>query len=244
MIQINNISKSFNSQSVLNGIRLNITSNETLVIIGKSGSGKSVLLKLIIGLLKPDIGEIVIDGQDIVKSGFRDLQKMRRNFGFVFQSSALFDSMTVSENISLALRKRFKWPEQKICERTTECLKFVNLEGLQEKLPSELSGGMRKRVGVARAIAAYPQYILFDEPTTGLDPETAENINQLILKLKRELEVTSVVVTHDMHSAFTVGDRIALLHKGKIDIEGEPAVIKKSDHPEIKKFLSGYTLLK
>jgi phospholipid/cholesterol/gamma-HCH transport system ATP-binding protein len=244
MIQIENICKSFNTHFVLNQLSLMVNQGETLVIIGKSGSGKSVLLKLIIGLLKPETGSILIEGKNIVKAGFRDLQEMRRNFGFVFQSSALFDSMTVSENINLALRKHFKWPEQKICERTTECLNFVNLEGLQEKLPSELSGGMRKRVGVARAIAGYPQYILFDEPTTGLDPETAENINQLILKLKRELEVTSVVVTHDMHSAFTVGDRIALLHKGKIDIEGEPAVIKKSYHPEIKKFLSGYTLLK
>ena len=244
MIQIENICKSFNAHSVLNQLSLKVNQGETLVIIGKSGSGKSVLLKLIIGLLKPETGSILIEEKNIVKAGFRDMQEIRRHFGFVFQASALFDSMTVSENVNLMLKKRLKWPDQKISERTNECLRFVGLEGQGDKQPSELSGGMKKRVGIARAIASYPHYILFDEPTTGLDPETADNINQLILKLKNELDVTSIVVTHDMKSAFTIADRISLLHKGKIVVEGKPAEILKSEHPEIEKFIHGYSLSK
>jgi len=244
MIQIENICKSFNAHSVLNQLSLKVNQGETLVIIGKSGSGKSVLLKLIIGLLKPETGSILIEEKNIVKADFRDMQEIRRHFGFVFQASALFDSMTVSENVNLMLEKRLKWPEQKISERTNECLSFVGLEGQGDKQPSELSGGMKKRVGIARAIASYPHYILFDEPTTGLDPETADNINQLILKLKNELDVTSIVVTHDMKSAFTIADRISLLHKGKIVVEGKPAEILKSEHPEIEKFIHGYSLSK
>lgn len=242
MIEIKNLWKAFNSNQVLKGLDLTIDDGESLVVIGKSGSGKSVLLKLIIGLLKPDDGEIKIDEQNIVGLGFRELQKIRRRFGFVFQAAALFDSFTVGENVGLALRKFFDWSETKIEKRIQECLTFVNLEEVENKYPAELSGGMKKRVGIARAIATYPQYILFDEPTTGLDPETAENINQLIVKLKKEMEVTSVVVTHDMHSAFTVGDRIVLLHNGKIEVEGSPVEIRKMDHPEVKKFLIGYTL--
>ncbi len=242
MIKIKNIRKSFNSNQVLKGLHLTINDGESLVIIGKSGSGKSVLLKLIIGLLKPDKGEIWIEKQNIVGMGFRELQKIRRKFGFVFQAAALFDSLTVADNVGLALRKIFDWSEDKTKSRVRECLAFVDLEGMENKYPAELSGGMKKRVGIARAIATYPHYILFDEPTTGLDPETAENINQLIVKLKKEMEVTSVVVTHDMHSAFTVGDRIALLYNGKIEIEGKPAEIRYMNHPEIKKFLIGYLL--
>lgn len=239
-----NISKSFNTHLVLNKLSLTVNQGETLVIIGKSGCGKSVLLKLIIGLLKPETGRILIEGKNIIKASFRDMQEIRRHFGFVFQASALFDSMTVAENINLMLKKRLKWPEQKISERTNECLRFVGLKGLGGKHPSELSGGMKKRVGIARAIASYPHYILFDEPTTGLDPEAAENINQLILKLKNELNMTSIVVTHDMKSAFTIADRISLLHEGKIVVEGEPENIIKSEHPEIRKFIHGYSLLK
>ena len=244
MIQVENISKSFNNHLVLNELSLTVNKGETLVIIGKSGSGKSVLLKLIIGLLKADKGIILIEGKDIVKCGFRDLQEIRRHFGFVFQAPALFDSMTVAENINIMLRKRLKWPDQKISERTNECLRFVGLEDQGNKQSSELSGGMKKRVGIARAIAPYPQYILFDEPTTGLDPETADNINQLILKLKNELDVTSIVVTHDMKSAFTVAGRISLLHNGKIVVNGKPTDIIKSEHPEVQKFLKGYSLIK
>lgn len=244
MIQMENISKSFNTHLVLNKLSLTVNQGETLVIIGKSGCGKSVLLKLIIGLLKPETGRILIEGKNIIKASFRDMQEIRRHFGFVFQASALFDSMTVAENINLMLKKRLKWPEQKISERTNECLRFVGLKGLGGKHPSELSGGMKKRVGIARAIASYPHYILFDEPTTGLDPEAAENINQLILKLKNELNMTSIVVTHDMKSAFTIADRISLLHEGKIVVEGEPENIIKSEHPEIRKFIHGYSLLK
>ncbi len=244
MIQIKNICKSFNAHFVLNQLSLMVNQGETRVIIGKSGSGKSVLLKLIIGLLKPETGSILIEEKNIVKAGFRDMQEIRRHFGFVFQASALFDSMTVAENVNLMLKKRLKWPDRKISERTNECLRFVGLEGLGDKQPSELSGGMKKRVGIARAIASYPHYILFDEPTTGLDPETADNINQLILKLKNELDVTSIVVTHDMKSAFTIANRISLLHEGKIVVEGKPAEILKSEHPEIRKFIHGYSLLK
>ena len=242
MIEIKNIWKSFNSNQVLNELNLQIADGESLVIIGRSGSGKSVLLKLVIGLLKPNVGEIRIDNKNIVRLGFREQQKIRRNFGFVFQAAALFDSMTVGENVGLALRKFFDWQEPKVRDRVLECLRFVDLQGVENKFPAELSGGMKKRVGIARAISTFPRYILFDEPTTGLDPETAENINQLIVKLKKELQVTSVVVTHDMHSAFTVGDRIALLHNGKIEVSGSPQEIKKLKHPEIQKFLIGYSV--
>ena len=244
MIEIKNLWKSFNSNQVLKSLYLTINDGESLVIIGKSGSGKSVLLKLIIGLLKPEMGEIWIEDENIVGMGFREVQKIRRRFGFVFQAAALFDSLTVADNVGLALRKIFEWSEDKARSRIRECLAFVDLQGMENKYPAELSGGMKKRVGIARAIATYPRYILFDEPTTGLDPETAENINQLIVKLKKEMEVTSVVVTHDMHSAFTVGDRIALLYDGKIEVEGKPAEIRRMNHPEIQKFLIGYLLNK
>ncbi len=243
MIEIKNLWKSFHSNHVLRGLELTVADGESLVIIGKSGSGKSVLLKLIIGLLKTDKGEIWINHENIVGMGFRQLQKIRRQFGFVFQAAALFDSLTVEENVGLALRKFYDWPERKIIKRIQECLAFVGLDGTENKYPAELSGGMKKRVGIARAIATFPHYILFDEPTTGLDPETAENINQLIVKLKKEMEVTSIVVTHDMHSAFTVGDRIALLHEGKIDVTGSPSEILQMNHQEIQKFLIGYTLM-
>lgn len=239
MIKIVNVQKLFNSNQVLRAVNLEIHDGEATVIIGKSGSGKTVLLKLIIGLLQPDAGEIWIDDQNIVTLNFRALQSIRRHFGYVFQAAALFDSMTVAQNVGLGIKKFFNWSDQKIHDRVKECLEFVNLSDAENKFPAELSGGMKKRVGIARAIAASPQYILFDEPTTGLDPETAENINQLIVKLKRELKITSIIVTHDMHSAFTVGDSIALLHNGRIELQGTPETIRGMHHHEIQKFLIG-----
>lgn len=239
MIKISNLYKSFHSKPVLSGLSLEIHDGKSTVVIGKSGSGKTVLLKLIIGLLRPDVGEIWIDDQNILNLNFRNLQSIRGHFGYVFQAAALFDSMTVAENVGLGLKKSFNWSDQQIHNRVKKCLSFVDLSNVENKFPAELSGGMKKRVGIARAIAASPRYILFDEPTTGLDPETAENINQLIVKLKRELKLTSIIVTHDMHSAFSVGDSIALLHNGVIELQGTPETIRGMHHHEIQKFLIG-----
>ncbi len=239
MIEIENLWKSFNSNQVLTGLQLNIHDGESLVVIGKSGSGKSVLLKLMIGLLKPERGKIRIEREDIVGMGFRDLQKIRRRFGFVFQAAALFDSLTVAENVGLALRKFFHYSEGKIEHRIRECLAFVDLEGAENKYPAELSGGMKKRAGLARAIVMEPEYILYDEPTTGLDPITSDAINDLIIKGKQELGVTSIVVTHDMPSAFKIADRIAMLNGGKIVFTGTVDEVRSTDHPMVRQFIEG-----
>ncbi len=219
-IVIEGVSKAFGPKVVLDRADLLVQKGETLVVIGRSGQGKSVLLKNIVRLLEPDEGLIWIEGEEITSMRRNDLMRLRRKFGFLFQGAALFDSMTICKNVGLMLEEHTDWPAARIRERACDCLAMVGLEGSEEKLPSELSGGMKKRAGLARAIVMEPQYILYDEPTTGLDPITSDAINDLILKLQRELGVTSIVVTHDMPSAFKVADRIAMLNRGSIVYTG------------------------
>lgn len=238
MIKILDIYKSFNKKGVLKGLNLEITNKETLVILGKSGCGKSVLLKHILGLLKPDSGKILIDGNDITSISYRQLQKIRMNIGMLFQSSALFDSMTVEQNVGLGLRRYSELPEKDINKRISDCLALVGLKGVMDLFPSELSGGMKKRAGLARAIAMNPKYILYDEPTTGLDPATANVINDNIIRLKEQLNVTSVVVTHDINCVKRVSDRIAMLHDGKIIFTGTFTELKESDEENVRQFLA------
>jgi phospholipid/cholesterol/gamma-HCH transport system ATP-binding protein len=209
MIVLDQLTKAFSGRTVLNGVSLDVPDGQNTVIIGASGSGKSVTLKLIVGLLEPDAGRVLVDGDDVQELDRDQLAALRGRIGFVFQFAALFDSMTVAENIRLGLVRR-GYAETMIRDRVEESLAVVDLSGTEDKLPSELSGGMRKRVGIARAIALKPRYILYDEPTTGLDPLTATVMDQLIMRT-RDLGVTGLVVTHDMRSAFTVGDRVAML---------------------------------
>jgi len=236
MIDIHGLHKSFGSQSVLNGVDLSISTGESLVILGRSGSGKSVLLKLIIGLMHPEQGTILADGQEVNRLSYNELSELRKRFGMLFQLAALFDSMTVGENIGLALREHTNLSEAEIAAIVAEKLSLVNLEGIEDKKPSDLSGGMRKRVGLARAIAMDPDYILYDEPTTGLDPVNAQQINELIRELQEKLNVTSIVVTHDMKSAYYLGDRLCLLHEGMIHFDGTPKEIQGCDDPVVRQF--------
>jgi phospholipid/cholesterol/gamma-HCH transport system ATP-binding protein len=239
VIEARNIHKSFGTHPVLDGVTLRIETGESVVIIGRSGCGKSVLLKQIIGLLTPDAGEILIDGQNIVGLNERQLLEVRRQFGMLFQSSALFDSMTVAENVGFALRRERKWTDAQVKCKVDEALELVDLPGTQEKKPSELSGGMRKRVGLARAIVYQPHIVLYDEPTTGLDPVMSDSIDQLILRVGEHFRVTSVVVTHDMRSARRVGQRILMLHQGRIYAAGTPDEIFNSTEPVVLKFVRG-----
>ncbi len=237
MIEAHDIYKSFGDHQVLKGVSLAAGRGETLVVIGGSGCGKTVLLKLLIGLLKPDSGEILIDGQDITRLGEHRMRILRRRFGMLFQGSALFDSLTVGENVGFALREHTKLPEEKVREKVLEKLSLVGLSGVEEKYPAELSGGMKKRVGLARAIALEPEILLYDEPTTGLDPVMADVINDLIVKMKETLKVTTVVATHDMRSVFRVADRIAVLEDGRIIEEGSPEQIRRSRNQIVSGFL-------
>jgi len=239
MIRIQGLKKQLGKKQVLNGLDLEIPSGETWVIIGRSGTGKSVLLKHIIGLMKPDAGSIEIDGEDLAAMDESQINEVRKRFGMLFQSSALFDSLSVGENVGLALREHRMMPEDKIRERVTERLDWVGLAGSEKQRPSDLSGGMRKRVGLARAIAMDPQFILYDEPTTGLDPITADVIDQLIRAMQQRMRVTSVVVTHDLASAYKVGDRIAMLHDGKVVFQGTPEETRASRDPLVKQFIEG-----
>jgi phospholipid/cholesterol/gamma-HCH transport system ATP-binding protein len=216
-----------------------IQSGETVTIIGGSGIGKSVTLKLIVGLLKPEAGQILIEGEDIVPLTEDQLIRVRKKIGMVFQGSALFDSLSVAENIAYPLREHTAMSERQIRERIMETLRLVGLEGAEDKEPADLSGGMRKRVALARAIALTPRIILYDEPTTGLDPANTEKINELIVDMDRKLEVTSVVVTHDMRSAFKISDRIGLLDMGKIAVVGTPREIERADLPLVRQFING-----
>lgn len=240
MIEIIDLHKSFNGKSVLNGVNLTINDGETLTIIGRSGEGKSVLLKHIIGLLKSDRGEIIIDGENIIGYNREQTVKLRRRFGMLFQNAALLDSMTVDENVGLGLRLNSDYPESEIKSIIKEKLHQVGLKDIEYLKPAELSGGMKKRVGLARAIAMEPEYILYDEPTTGLDPIMADAINQLIIYLQKSLNITSIAVTHDMVSAYKISDRIAMLHEGKIIFSGNPKEIKESSNPIIKQFVEGH----
>jgi len=237
MIILDQLTKSFGARRVLNGISLEIPDGQNTVIIGSSGAGKSVTLKLIVGLLEPDSGRVVVDGEDVQQLDRNGLAALRGRIGYVFQFAALLDSMTVAQNIALGLVRRGHG-QAEIQSRVEESLKVVELSGTEDKLPSELSGGMRKRVGIARAIALKPRYILYDEPTTGLDPITAAVMDQLIIRT-RDLGVTGLVVTHDMRSAFTVGDRIALLHQGSIRHTGSVDEVRASDDPVVRQFIEG-----
>jgi phospholipid/cholesterol/gamma-HCH transport system ATP-binding protein len=239
MIEFRDLHKSFDTHMVLRGVNLLVEEGETLALLGPSGTGKSVLIKHAMGLLEPDQGDVIVDGISIANASVRELRDVRRRIGYVFQNAALFDSLTVAENLWLAQT------DERECRRIEQCraqaeelLDRVNLDAsVMNKLPSELSGGMRKRVGVARAIAHKPRYLLWDEPTTGLDPVNADNIDELILELGRQLGVTSIVVTHDLDTAFEVGDRIALLYEGRVRACQTPADILKNDDSVVQRFV-------
>jgi len=239
MIEIIDLHKSFGDNKVLDGVNLTISKGETTTIIGRSGVGKSVLLKHIIGLVKPDEGKILIDGEDITLCKNEKLVELRQRFGMLFQGSALFDSMTVQENVGLGLREHTKLPEEEIREIVREKLRLVGLSGVENSKPAELSGGMKKRVGLARAIAMNPEYILYDEPTTGLDPIMADAINYLIIRMKNELNITSIAVTHDIVSAYKISNRIAMIYEGKIIFIGTPEEVKNTDDPIVRQFVEG-----
>jgi phospholipid/cholesterol/gamma-HCH transport system ATP-binding protein len=239
MIEVRNLQKSFGTQKVLDGVNFRIESGESVVIIGRSGGGKSVLLKHIIGLIKPDAGEVLIDGENIVSMNERELLRVRSKFGMLFQGAALFDSMTVAENVAFAFRRNKQMTQQEIDRKVAGALNVVDLPGIENKKPSELSGGMKKRVGLARAIIYDPQMVLYDEPTTGLDPIVSDSIDQLILRVHGHCRATSVVVTHDMRSARRVGQRILMLHEKKIYAEGTPEEIFKSEDPVVRQFVEG-----
>src|SRR5579862_5340392 len=231
MIEVRNLQKSFGTQKILDGVNLRIETGESVVIIGRSGGGKSVLLKHLIGLLRPDSGEVLVDGENIELMTERELLRVRSKFGMLFQSAALFDSMTVAENVGFAFRRNRKMSESEIARRVAMALEVVELPGIEEKKPSELSGGMRKRVGLARAIVYQPQIVLYDEPTTGLDPIVSDSIDKLILRVRDRLDVTTVVVTHDMRSARRLGQRIMMLHERKIYATGTAEEIFESRDP-------------
>jgi len=239
MIKLIDVCKSFGTQRVLDELNLKIEAGRTTVIIGRSGGGKSVLLKHIIGLLKPDSGRILVAGDDIAGMSDRDLNEIRKKFGMLFQEAALFDSMTVGENVAFPLREHTRLKEEEIHEIVADRLGAVGLSGIEGKMPSELSGGMRKRVGLARAIALRPEIVLFDEPTTGLDPVMAEAVNQLIVETQKKFNLTCVVISHDVESIFRIAHRIAMLYEGRIIEEGTPEEIRASRNPVLKQFLAG-----
>ena len=239
LIELRNVHKRFGRLVVLNGVSLSIEEGQSLVVIGASGSGKSVMLKHIVGLLKPDKGEVWYDGGRVDTHTEREMDAIRQHFGFLFQMGALFDSLTVEENVAFPLVEHTRQGGEEIAKNVQQKLAMVGLDGTQKKMPAELSGGQRKRVALARAIALGPRVILYDEPTTGLDPIRSDVINELILKLKRELNVTSIVVTHDMNSAFKVADRIVMLHEGKLIFDGSPQEIQKSEVPVVRRFVLG-----
>jgi phospholipid/cholesterol/gamma-HCH transport system ATP-binding protein len=243
MIAVRGLKKRIGPQDILRGVDLSVAAGETLVIIGRSGGGKTVLLKNLIGLMQPNEGEIWIDGQSIIGLGERQLEAIRRKVGILFQGGALFDSMTVEENIAFPLREAGERDGRVIERKIAEMLEVIELEGQQKKMPVNLSGGMKKRVGLARAIINQPSCILYDEPTAGLDPVVSDSINRLIRRLQERYHVTSVVVTHDMKNAFHVGDRIAYLHEGRIYFHGTPAEIQASPDPLIQDFLIGRAAL-
>lgn len=237
MIQVRGLYKSFGENNVLTGIDLDVEEGSTCVILGGSGSGKTVLMKHMIGLLQPDRGQVVVDGEDIVGLDSQSLERVRRKFGMVFQGAALFDSMTVFENVAFALREHTRMSEAEMRETVRQKLEIVGLRNIEEKFPADLSGGMRKRVGLARAIVLNPKIVLYDEPTTGLDPITTDYVDEMILAAKRKLGVTSVVISHDIASAFKVADKIAFLSGGTIVEEGTPRTLRHSEQPQLKLFL-------
>ena len=239
MITIRNLKKRLGGKQVLDGVDLEVRSGEAVVVMGPSGTGKSVLLKHILGLMMPEEGSIEVNGEEIVGRKERELNQIRKKFGMVFQGAALFDSMTVGENVGLALREHTDLDEQAIERRVIERLEWVGLKQVEQMKPASLSGGMRKRVGLARAIAMDPEFILYDEPTAGLDPIMADVIDRLMRALQRRMGVTSIVVTHDLRSAFRVGDRVAMLLGGKIVFMGTPEEVRETRHPVVRQFIEG-----
>jgi phospholipid/cholesterol/gamma-HCH transport system ATP-binding protein len=239
MIKVRSLTKKIGQQEILRGVDLEVCNGETLAIIGRSGGGKSVLLKHMVGLMEPDAGEIWIHGQNIIGMNERQLGTIREKVGILFQSGALFDSMTVADNIAFPLREAGERDPKVLHAKITEMLEVMEMEGQEEKMPESLSGGMKKRVGLARAIIRRPSCVLYDEPTSGLDPVVADSINRLIRQLQRRFGMTSVVVTHDMKSAFDVADHIAYLHEGRIYFHGTASELQKSSDPLIQDFLLG-----
>jgi phospholipid/cholesterol/gamma-HCH transport system ATP-binding protein len=238
-IELVDVQKAFGSNQVLKGVNLSIQEGETISVIGGSGSGKSVALKHIVALLRPDDGDVWVDGENVARLDQESVYEMRRKVGYVFQFAALFDSMTVDENVGMGLRRIPDMTEAQIKDRVAECLDLVDLEGRGDRFPSELSGGQRKRIGFARAIATRPKYLLYDEPTTGLDPVTTAVIDDLIVRMSDRLGVTGVVITHDMKSAFRISDRIAMLYDGRIRTEGTPDQVRASTDPIVRGFIEG-----
>lgn len=239
MIEISDLHKSFGAKHVLRGVSLGVEKGESMVIIGGSGSGKSVLIKHIIGLLMPDKGSLIVDGKDITQLEEKGLYEVRKKFGMLFQGAALFDSLKVWENVSFVLLREKRMGPKEAKELAVEKLKMVGLVNVENLMPSELSGGMKKRVGLARAIAHEPEILLYDEPTTGLDPIMADAINELIVEMRSRLAVTSVTITHDMHSAYKIADRIAMLYLGQIIETGTPEEIKNTKNPVVGQFITG-----
>ncbi|MDD5561793.1 MAG: ABC transporter ATP-binding protein [Candidatus Omnitrophica bacterium] len=239
MITIQNLHKAFNNSPVLNGLNLNISKGQTCVIIGRSGCGKSVLLKHIVGLLKPEQGKVLVNQKEVAALNELELSALRFKISMVFQGGALFDSMNVAENIGFSLIEHTHTGQKELSERVEESLALVGLGGIGNLMPSELSGGMKKRVALARAICIRPEIILYDEPTTGIDPIAADSINELIRSLHDKLKVTSIVVTHDMKSAYHIADKIAMMYKGKIILEGSPKEIRESRNPVVHQFING-----
>jgi phospholipid/cholesterol/gamma-HCH transport system ATP-binding protein len=233
------IYKAFGENRVLEGFTLDVAEGETVMIIGYSGTGKSVAIKHIVGLLQPDAGTVFVDGKEVPKLSRRELYKLRAKIGYVFQFAALFDSLTIGENVAMGLRKQGELSDREIDARVAEALELVDLPNVQQHFPAELSGGMRKRVGIARAIALRPKYILYDEPTTGLDPVTSAVIDELMLRMQKQLGVTGVVITHDMRSAYRVGTRIAMLYEGKVRQVGTVDEIRNTADPVVRQFIEG-----
>ena len=239
MIQLKSVHKAFGPKRVLQGFTLDVPEGETMVIIGYSGTGKSVAIKHIVGLLDPDQGEVWVDGLRVDRLSRRELYGLRAKIGYVFQFAALFDSLTIGENVAMGLRKQGELSPAEITDRVREALELVDLPGVEHRFPAELSGGMRKRVGIARSIALRPKYILYDEPTTGLDPVTSAVIDNLMVRMREKLGVTGVVITHDMRSAYTVGTRIAMLYEGRVRWQGTIDEIRATTDPIVRQFIEG-----
>jgi phospholipid/cholesterol/gamma-HCH transport system ATP-binding protein len=239
MIQLIDVHKSFGAKRVLDGFTLDVVEGETMVIIGYSGTGKSVAIKHIVGLLEPDKGTVFVDGLEVPKLKRRELYELRARIGYVFQFAALFDSLSIGDNVAMGLRKQGTMDEREITERVDEALELVDLPNVANRFPAEMSGGMRKRVGIARAIALRPKYLLYDEPTTGLDPVTSAVIDELMIRMRDRLGVTSIVITHDMRSAYRVGTRIAMLYDGQVRTVGTVAEIQHTTDPVVRQFIEG-----
>ena len=238
-INLVNLKKSFGARTILDDLSLEVLDGETVAVIGYSGVGKSVMLKSIVRLLEPDSGTVYVDGAKVADLKRPELYDLRRTVGYVFQFAALFDSMSVFDNVAMGLRRMGTMTDEQVRERVEQSVRLVEMQGFDDRMPGQLSGGQRKRVGLARAIATHPKYLLYDEPTTGLDPVTTAVIDGLIMKMRNELGVTSVVVTHDMKSAYRIADRIAMLYEGKIRYIGTPAAIQEAEDPIVRSFIEG-----